>query len=345
MEKEYLRIVSEFTETESFYKRLYQKKCEGEQQYRDFIHSLNREKVLKHHVYVPGLVEPEECFGEEFPIFYEVSDIAVWKHSRYTPGFLHSHNYFEIACVMSGEASHYIEGTGYFNAKPGDIFILPTGTRHMVETFDDDTFIINIMIRKTTFQYTFFETLAGNDILSDFFEEEILGTSHKSFLYFETGEDEAVRNCIQHLFIESVRRRKYHDRIEKGFLQILFAYILRKYEDYYVTSPTDDKIKLFKYFKENIHNATLSSAAEFFNYNPAYLSRLVRQSTGKTFSELKTQYRMDMAIRLLNDSALKIHEIAKVIGYENVEQFNRQFKKMLNVSPSQFRRRGREEEE
>ena len=50
---------------------------------------------------------------------------------------------------------------------------------------------------------------------------------------------------------------------------------------------------------------------------------------------------MKKARILLKESTQTVESIAVTVGYENVEHFNRLFKKMYNMTPSQYQREGR----
>ena len=60
-----------------------------------------------------------------------------------------------------------------------------------------------------------------------------------------------------------------------------------------------------------------------------------------TFQEAVKAARMKKARILLKESTLTVESIAATVGYENVEHFNRLFKKIYNMTPSQFQREGR----
>ncbi len=81
----------------------------------------------------------------------------------------------------------------------------------------------------------------------------------------------------------------------------------------------------------------LVEAARYVDRNPSYVSRLVKEHTGKNFTQLLTDKRMAEAKRLLTGTNLKITEIAQRVGYVNVRYFNRVFKAATNVSANDYR--------
>lgn len=338
MENNFHELVHRWEKNEQFYKVLYEKKRLGPDEYRKFLAVLNEDELKEEGLCVPDLFEPFKNFGEIYPIFSLDMDIAVWKHSRYTPPYLHSHDYFEIVCVMEGKAVHRIDEKIEIIMTEGDICILPDKTKHSVEVMADDGIVINVMLKKSTFRYTFFDVLSADNMLSQFFQDALYGNMDTAYLYFKTGNDEEIRLCIEKLFLEYYNHRRYYDKVLKSQVICFFTYLLRGYEQYFVPGDNRLELEIFKYLKNNFMDATLESAAKYFNYSPAYFSRMIRKFTGQTFSELMKKYRMDMACRLLRESNMQVGQICEIVGYNNLEHFNRQFKKMFQKSPTQYRK-------
>lgn len=86
---------------------------------------------------------------------------------------------------------------------------------------------------------------------------------------------------------------------------------------------------------------TLLDVANSIPVSPSYLSRLLKQELGVSFIEYLTQVRIRMATQLMNDPALKIYEVAERVGYSSQHYFSTAFKKMLDMSPAEYRKGGR----
>ena len=138
MENNFYDLVHRWEKNELFYKTLYEKKQLGQNAYQEFLAGLKQDELMEAGICVPDLFEAYTRFGEIDPIFNLDVDIAVWKHSRYTPPYRHSHDYFEIVCVMEGKALHRIEEKIVMEMTAGDICILPDGTRHSLEVMDEN---------------------------------------------------------------------------------------------------------------------------------------------------------------------------------------------------------------
>jgi two-component system response regulator YesN len=81
----------------------------------------------------------------------------------------------------------------------------------------------------------------------------------------------------------------------------------------------------------------LTMLAERFNYNPSYFSELFKSKAGKTFIQYLTEVRMAEAIRLLEETALSLWDIAELTGFSNASYFSSKFKRMYGVTPSDYR--------
>ena len=82
----------------------------------------------------------------------------------------------------------------------------------------------------------------------------------------------------------------------------------------------------------------MEQIADAVQLNPAYLSRLFKQSTGKTVLEHLTLVRLARSKTLLRETSLNLSEIAQQIGYNNANSFIRFFRKYEGVTPGEFRK-------
>ncbi|MBO5486326.1 MAG: helix-turn-helix transcriptional regulator, partial [Eubacterium sp.] len=83
---------------------------------------------------------------------------------------------------------------------------------------------------------------------------------------------------------------------------------------------------------------TLDVLADTFNLSKPYLSKYIKEKSGMTFQDAVKKARMKKARRLLKETNQTVESIAASVGYENVEHFNRLFKKAYDMTPVQFRR-------
>ncbi|GGO05480.1 response regulator [Saccharibacillus kuerlensis] len=83
---------------------------------------------------------------------------------------------------------------------------------------------------------------------------------------------------------------------------------------------------------------TLETFARSLQVSPVYLSRVLKRELGDSFVALLTHMRIRKAIQLLNATDLSIYEIAEQTGYDSQHYFSTAFKKVMGVSPNQYRK-------
>ena len=83
--------------------------------------------------------------------------------------------------------------------------------------------------------------------------------------------------------------------------------------------------------------ATLEALAAKFHLSEPYISKFIKEKSGKTFGEHVAYVRMKKAKVLLKNGNMTVENIALSVGYQNVEHFNRLFKKMFDMTPVQYR--------
>lgn len=84
---------------------------------------------------------------------------------------------------------------------------------------------------------------------------------------------------------------------------------------------------------------TLQGLASELSVHPVWLSQLFKRETKITFSQQLTEIRMEEAKRLLDESNLKIYEIAEQAGYSDLQHFGQVFKARTGMTPKEYRSR------
>lgn len=104
----------------------------------------------------------------------------------------------------------------------------------------------------------------------------------------------------------------------------------------------DDRlVTMLNYIQANYQNVTLEEMAARFNLSEPYISKYIKDKSGKTFGEHVVNTRMKKAKSLLRNGNMTVENISAAVGYQNVEHFNRLFKKTFNMTPGQYRNASR----
>ena len=85
-------------------------------------------------------------------------------------------------------------------------------------------------------------------------------------------------------------------------------------------------------------NITLSNIARHVDMNRSSFCIFFKKATGKTFINYLNEYRIELACQLLKDSKNNVADICYETGFSDVPYFNRIFKRLKKVSPTEYRR-------
>ncbi len=96
------------------------------------------------------------------------------------------------------------------------------------------------------------------------------------------------------------------------------------------------------YIEKNYSDPELSfrRLCEALFVSSSYLSKIFKQDTGETFVDHLTKIRIQKALILLTDPAYRMYEIANLTGYKSQHYFSAAFKRVLGVTPTEYRVRG-----
>lgn len=86
----------------------------------------------------------------------------------------------------------------------------------------------------------------------------------------------------------------------------------------------------------------LNDLSKQYHFNAIYINRMLKRDTGYTFLEILNNKRMAVAVRLLEDTQLKVNQIAERVGIPDQRYFSTLFKKYFQCSPREYRQRMRE---
>ncbi|MDR0947233.1 MAG: response regulator transcription factor [Ruminococcus sp.] len=97
--------------------------------------------------------------------------------------------------------------------------------------------------------------------------------------------------------------------------------------------------KVIRYIEDNYTaELRLEGLATLFGYNSAYLGKVFSRHTGDNFNNYLDRIRISEAKRLLESGELKVYEVAKSVGFQNINYFHNKFKKLVGVSPLSYQK-------
>ena len=280
---------------------------------------------------------------DENRVFRTDVDTVFYHHMAWFPPVWHTTDFFVVQVVVEGEMKLYIANQELHLTR-GSICIVVPDSRHALSCFSDSC-ILCVCIRRSTFERAFFSTLQEeNSILADFFSKTLYGTNPHPFLLFQCGWDPMLMDILRAAREESFGRRSYHNHMLNSLMDLFFVSLLRYHEKDLKVSEnsnirqSENLIYILKYMQEHYTTVTLKELAAFFNYSERQVQRILKQSTGAGFMENIQIMKMKEAARLLSESRYPVSKIAVDLGYNNLGNFRKIFRKTYGKSPAEYRR-------
>ena len=267
-------------------------------------------------------------------------NVLLIKRNRYSPPINHRHEFFEIIIILQGQCTNTIAGKRMVMPAGSLCFIAPD-TYHHTEVFDDDTIFVYLMIKHSTFDEVFVSLLASSDILSRFFIRNVY-KKNPEYLIFNIADDKYLLEQFLAMLVEQNVNDEKTGRIMESQLLIFFSMLMRKYGNsplvYEQVGIKEQYWEIIAYINKHFRTLTHAKLAEKFNLSVAYCSRIIKSITGKNFTVLVNDLRMNQARSMLSQSDAKIYDISFSLGYEDQGTFIRNFKKAHGITPAQYRK-------
>ena len=99
--------------------------------------------------------------------------------------------------------------------------------------------------------------------------------------------------------------------------------------------------QLLCYLQEHFSDSSLSLQflADLFHLSPSYVTRLIKQESGKSFTDLLNHHRIQHACLLLTTKPdMKLWAVAEACGFTSQHYFCRAFKQATGITPAEYRK-------
>ncbi len=102
-----------------------------------------------------------------------------------------------------------------------------------------------------------------------------------------------------------------------------------------------EKIKMVCAYIDRMYTEDLSRIylSSLFGMNEDWLSRNFNRFMGMKLNEYIYALRILHSMRLLRDTESSITRVSMISGFDNIRTFNRAFRKVTSVSPTEYRKR------
>ena len=263
------------------------------------------------------------------------------KQNNY-PYFLkvwHFHPEMELVCIQSSEGTRFI-GDNIEPFAKGEVILIGENLPHMWLNHDHYFDKKSKLRAKATavhfkkeFLGDYFFQIPEMKQISKLFERSKLGIKFINL-------DDKVCKRINGL----PKLDGYHKLIE--FLDILNS--LANHDEFQLLSSqgyadsfrhidNENMVKTYEYVYNNFTKSIyLKDVADVIHMNPASFSRFFKRINNRTFSRFLNEVRIGYACKLMIEKNRDITSICFESGFNNISNFNRQFKSIKGMSPTAY---------
>lgn len=254
----------------------------------------------------------------------------------------HKHDHIELVIVHGGTAQHYFEGKEY-PISAGDIFCILGKQQHYYHEMNNLQ-LINVMYdpKRLNLPLDSLRKIPGYNAM--FALEPNYRKQHhfSSRLTLYQTDLARVINMVESMYTELHGCETGYEAYLIGSLIRLIVFLSRHYGEH----PGKEAEALLRIgnvlgaMEEDPAQAwTLNEIAKLAQLSPSNLIRVFRLATDMPPMEYLIRLRIRQSMELLAGTSMSITEIAFEVGFNDSNYFARQFRRINNMSASEFRKR------
>ncbi len=264
--------------------------------------------------------------------------ITIRQHTRFIHFPSHKHDYIEVIYMCAGKTTHLVNGKKIV-LSAGDLLFLSQNVTHEILEATESDVALNFIVLPDFFNNSIGLIGEEETPLRHFLVDSLCGqTTGPEYLHFCVSNIPTVQNLVENL-IQILLEESPNKRQRSQLTMTLLFLELMGHTEKLVTDGAEDSVvfKVLSFVETNYKNASLAELANELHYDISWLSREIKQKTGKTFTELVQEKRLAQAAFLLKNTDRNISDISVAVGYENVSYFHRIFSACFGKSPKHFR--------
>lgn len=255
---------------------------------------------------------------------------------------LHCHKEYELIYIIAGHGQEFI-GNSMKRYTAGDLILIGSGVPHL--------HLCDSVIDKQNKQKSMCDIL---QFPPNIFPENL--ASIPEYLFVNSILEKSLygikfqANEIERTVLKFLRNMNKKNGIERIISLTKMLDLLGKSKDItlispikyisetFITSQEELINRVYTYLISNFRKEiTLKDIADYIKLNPASLCRYFKQRTGKTIFVCLNEVRIEHACNLLSNTDLTISQIAYEVGFNNLSHFNKQFKYLIQQTPTKYR--------
>ncbi|MDR0389266.1 MAG: AraC family transcriptional regulator, partial [Spirochaetaceae bacterium] len=234
----------------------------------------------------------------------------------------HAHKeYYQIFYIIKNSGVFCINGQTYTLGKNMLIFLHP-GVIHGIRPITKERPLCLLETKFFVFSNELIDALQNIPII-------------------QHNENDELRNFLSQAIIEAMNKDVFYIETVQALIGMILYKIIRQHRKFdpsnaLASKPTTTVKEYVEiHFTEEI---SLTDLAAVTGYSKNYLCRIFREETYMTINEYLNTVRINKAAELLISTDQDIAQISKMTGYNNIFHFIKTFKKIIGISPGNYRR-------
>lgn len=264
-------------------------------------------------------------------------------HHHFFPHFLkvwHYHPELELVYIKKSTGTRFL-GDSIQKFQEGDLVLIGENLPHMWQN-DEIYFTEKSSLSAEALVIHFNKDFAGKDFLN--LPElspikELLEVAKRGIL-FKGNIKPTIARLLENMLQANDFERLIHLIQLLKFLSMGADLVLLSSPGFVDSFKREEKRRLDKIYEYIINHfreeITLEKAADLANMNTSSFCRYFKKTTSKTFSQYLNEVRVGFACRLLMEKNFNISETCYECGFKNISNFNRQFRNIAGMSPSEY---------
>ncbi len=269
--------------------------------------------------------------------------VGLIKETRFTTIPPHVNRDMELSYVYDGSCDFVVGGQAVSLGREDVIIFDPDVVRSSPGYKGEGDIVISMVFRKEFFDSVFLSQLPSGGMLTTFLFQYISRRRRRDRYLVIPGQFTGNAGQLMRFVAEEcLFSDQYSAALLSSYMRSIFIELIRGLtylgeEEGTDTIPDERVVGILDYIEHNYKECTLASTAREFGYSPNYLSNLLKERSGRTFSQIKLAQQMSEAAYLLLNSAHTVAEVARMVGISNMTYFYQKFSACYGMSPKEYR--------
>lgn len=248
---------------------------------------------------------------------------------------VHFHNYLEIGYCYYGEGHMMLEGENF--EYRGQMFtVIPKSCPHCTRSeqqqisrweylfIDVEGFLKEVYKERPGMQKKLVSRLNGRPVIAS------------------CGQYPQIAGLIRNILEEMREKQEFHKESIRGYLLALLVELARKSEEGEETlQPGGDEKRIavvLDYIAEKFaEDIKVSDLAALCHVSETHFRRIFEKMMNVSPAEYMNMIRIQHACTLLKETRESVETVREKVGFSTASTFNRNFQKMVQMSPRQWR--------